>query len=96
LRLAPAKPLRFQTTLIALPFAAHPAMFGRPDAAAAARLFIAAAGAAADLDEAEPVFAAIGQKVFRIGDKPRGTSRGSSITMCPSVMLCMKSLRLAQ
>jgi 3-hydroxyisobutyrate dehydrogenase-like beta-hydroxyacid dehydrogenase len=38
-------------------------VIGRPDAAAAGRLFIAAAGAVADLDEAEPVFAAIGQKM---------------------------------
>jgi 3-hydroxyisobutyrate dehydrogenase-like beta-hydroxyacid dehydrogenase len=38
-------------------------VIGRPDAAAAGRLFIAAAGAVADLDQAEPVFAAIGQKM---------------------------------
>jgi 3-hydroxyisobutyrate dehydrogenase-like beta-hydroxyacid dehydrogenase len=54
-------------------------VFGRPDAAAAGRLFIAAAGAAADLDEAEPVFAAIGQKVFRIGDKP---SAANLVKLC--------------
>src|SRR5258706_1807781 len=51
-------------------------VFGRPDAAAAGRLFI---GAAADLDEAEPVFAAIGQKVFRIGDKP---SAANLVKLC--------------
>jgi 3-hydroxyisobutyrate dehydrogenase-like beta-hydroxyacid dehydrogenase len=54
-------------------------VFGRPDAAAAGRLFIAAAGAAADLDEAEPVLAAIGQKVFRIGEKP---SAANLVKLC--------------
>nr|WP_283807630.1 NAD(P)-dependent oxidoreductase [Bradyrhizobium lablabi] len=54
-------------------------VFGRPDAAAAGRLFIAAAGAAPDLDEAEPVLAAIGQKVFRIGDKP---SAANLVKLC--------------
>src|SRR5258706_7375648 len=54
-------------------------VFGRPDAAAAGRLFIAAAGAAADLDEADPVLAAIGQKYFRIGDKP---SAANLVKLC--------------
>lgn len=45
-------------------------VFGRPDAAAAAKLFIVAAGAAADIDEAAPLFDLIGQKLFRIGDTP--------------------------
>ncbi len=45
-------------------------VFGRPEAAAAAKLFVVAAGAAADLDELEPLFQAIGQKTFRVGEKP--------------------------
>ena len=45
-------------------------VFGRPDAAAAAKLFVVAAGAAADIDELEPLFQAIGQKTFRVGEKP--------------------------
>lgn len=45
-------------------------VFGRPDAAAAAKLFIVAAGAAADIDEAAPLFDLMGQKLFRIGDTP--------------------------
>lgn len=54
-------------------------VFGRPDAAAAGKLFIAAAGASADIDAAEPVFATIGQKVFRIGDTP---SAANLVKLC--------------
>lgn len=45
-------------------------VFGRPPAAAAGKLFVVAAGAEAALDRCEPVFADIGQRTFRIGDKP--------------------------
>lgn len=45
-------------------------VFGRPPAAAAGKLFVVAAGAAATLDRCEPVFADIGQRSFRIGDTP--------------------------
>ncbi len=45
-------------------------VFGRPEAAAAAKLFVVAAGAEADLDEAEPYLAQIGQKIFRVGETP--------------------------
>ena len=54
-------------------------VFGRPDAAAAGTLFIVAAGAAADLDEAEPFFGAIGQRVFRVGEKP---SQANLVKLC--------------
>ena len=54
-------------------------VFGRPEAAAAGKLFIAAAGATADLDEAEPLFAAIGQKVFRVGARP---SAANLVKLC--------------
>ncbi len=54
-------------------------VFGRPDAAAAAKLFVVAAGAPADLDEAQPLFAAIGQRVFRIGDTP---SQANLVKLC--------------
>jgi 3-hydroxyisobutyrate dehydrogenase-like beta-hydroxyacid dehydrogenase len=43
-------------------------VFGRPDAAAAAKLAVAAAGCAEALDMARPVFDAIGQKTFLFGD----------------------------
>ena len=54
-------------------------VFGRPEAAAAAKLFVVAAGAAADLDEADPLFAAIGQRVFRIGETP---SQANLVKLC--------------
>jgi 3-hydroxyisobutyrate dehydrogenase-like beta-hydroxyacid dehydrogenase len=46
-------------------------VFGRPDAVRAHRLFVAAAGADADLDRCQPLFDALGQKTFRVGPEPR-------------------------
>lgn len=43
-------------------------VFGRPDAAAGGKLIVVAAGAS--VDACMPLFAAIGQKTFRFGDKP--------------------------
>lgn len=45
-------------------------VFGRPVAAEAGKLFVIAAGASADVDICAPLFAAIGQRTFRIGDTP--------------------------
>lgn len=45
-------------------------VFGRPEAAAAAKLVVAAAGEAGALESARPVFDAIGQGTFVLGDKP--------------------------
>jgi 3-hydroxyisobutyrate dehydrogenase-like beta-hydroxyacid dehydrogenase len=45
-------------------------VFGRPEAAAAAKLFVAAAGPPDTLDACTSIFDAIGQKTFRFGDKP--------------------------
>ncbi len=45
-------------------------VFGRPVAAEAAKLFVVAAGPNAALDLCEPLFSAIGQRVFRIGETP--------------------------
>ncbi len=45
-------------------------VFGRPPAAQAGKLFVVAAGAADLIDRCEPLFAAIGQRVFRVGDTP--------------------------
>jgi 3-hydroxyisobutyrate dehydrogenase-like beta-hydroxyacid dehydrogenase len=50
-------------------FVAAP-VFGRPDAAAAAKLFILAAGASDAVERCDPLFAAMGQKTFRVGDAP--------------------------
>jgi len=50
-------------------FVAAP-VFGRPDAAAAAKLFIVAAGAPDALDACSPLFESMGQKTFPIGNAP--------------------------
>ena len=46
-------------------------VFGRPDAAAAGKLWILAGGDAADLERANPLFAALGQGVFPLGTAPQ-------------------------
>jgi 3-hydroxyisobutyrate dehydrogenase-like beta-hydroxyacid dehydrogenase len=45
-------------------------VFGRPEAAVAAKLYVVAAGDAAHVDTCQPIFDAIGQRTFRFGDKP--------------------------
>jgi 3-hydroxyisobutyrate dehydrogenase-like beta-hydroxyacid dehydrogenase len=45
-------------------------VFGRPEAAATAKLFIVVAGAPDSVDPCMPLFEAMGQKTFRFGDKP--------------------------
>jgi 3-hydroxyisobutyrate dehydrogenase-like beta-hydroxyacid dehydrogenase len=45
-------------------------VFGRPDAAAAAQLFIAAAGERAAVDDCSVLFSAIGQRLFYLGSEP--------------------------
>jgi 3-hydroxyisobutyrate dehydrogenase-like beta-hydroxyacid dehydrogenase len=45
-------------------------VLGRPDAAAAARLFILAAGAPPAVERCQPLFAAIGQRTFVLGERP--------------------------
>jgi 3-hydroxyisobutyrate dehydrogenase-like beta-hydroxyacid dehydrogenase len=45
-------------------------VFGRPEAAAAAKLFVVAAGPAAALERCKPLFEAIGQRTFAFGDHP--------------------------
>jgi 3-hydroxyisobutyrate dehydrogenase-like beta-hydroxyacid dehydrogenase len=45
-------------------------VLGRPDAAAAAKLFVVAAGDPAAVQACQPLFDAIGQKTFSIGTEP--------------------------
>jgi 3-hydroxyisobutyrate dehydrogenase-like beta-hydroxyacid dehydrogenase len=54
-------------------------VFGRPEAAAAAKLFIVAAGAEADYTAASALFPAISQKAFYIGAKP---SAANLVKLC--------------
>jgi 3-hydroxyisobutyrate dehydrogenase-like beta-hydroxyacid dehydrogenase len=44
-------------------------VFGRPDAAAAAKIFIAAAGPAEQIKRCQPLFDAMGQKTFVVGEE---------------------------
>src|ERR1700723_1151913 len=45
-------------------------VFGRPDAAAAARLHVVAAGAAATIERVQPLLHAIGQQTWIVGTEP--------------------------
>lgn len=45
-------------------------VFGRPEAAAAAQLFIVAAGAGEALSKAKAVFQILGQRTFEVGERP--------------------------
>lgn len=45
-------------------------VFGRPDAAAAAKLFIVTAGDPTDIATAQPLLETLGQRVFVLGDQP--------------------------
>lgn len=49
-------------------------VFGRPDAAAAAKLFVLAAGPAEAIERARPLLEAMGQRVFPLGDDPAQAS----------------------
>ncbi|MDH6196131.1 3-hydroxyisobutyrate dehydrogenase-like beta-hydroxyacid dehydrogenase [Mycobacterium frederiksbergense] len=49
-------------------------VFGRPEAAAAAKLFVVAAGKSAAVATASPIFDAIGQRTFVVGEAPEAAS----------------------
>jgi 3-hydroxyisobutyrate dehydrogenase-like beta-hydroxyacid dehydrogenase len=49
-------------------------VFGRPNAAAAGKLFIVAAGAATVIDACRPLFEAMGQRTFTVGDEPKAAN----------------------
>ena len=49
-------------------------VFGRPEAAAAAKLFIAAAGAPDAIEVVTPLFEAIGQRTFVLGEEPKAAN----------------------
>jgi 3-hydroxyisobutyrate dehydrogenase-like beta-hydroxyacid dehydrogenase len=59
-------------------------VFGRPEAAAAAKLFIVAAGADADFQLASPLFTAISQRVFYLGSSP---SAANLVKLCGNFMI---------
>jgi 3-hydroxyisobutyrate dehydrogenase-like beta-hydroxyacid dehydrogenase len=49
-------------------------VFGRPDAAAAAKLFIVAAGSSKQLERCRPLFDAMGQKTFIVGEEAQSAN----------------------
>jgi len=49
-------------------------VFGRPEAAEGAKLWVVAAGAPEAVDRCEPVFDAVGQGMFRVGEEPEKAS----------------------
>jgi 3-hydroxyisobutyrate dehydrogenase-like beta-hydroxyacid dehydrogenase len=59
-------------------------VFGRPEAAAAAKLFVVAAGDAADFKIAQPLFGAVSQRVFYIGETP---SAANLVKLCGNFMI---------
>jgi 3-hydroxyisobutyrate dehydrogenase-like beta-hydroxyacid dehydrogenase len=54
-------------------FVAAP-VFGRPDAAEAAKLFVVAAGEATRVEAVSPALGAIGQRTFVVSDQPKAAS----------------------
>jgi 3-hydroxyisobutyrate dehydrogenase-like beta-hydroxyacid dehydrogenase len=60
-------------------------VFGRPDVAAAAKLSIVTAGDPADIDRAEPLLKAIGQRIYRVGDTP---SAANLVKLGGNFMIC--------
>jgi len=59
-------------------------VFGRPDAAAAAKLFIVAAGGSADFQAASALFGSISQRVFYVGEVP---SAANLVKLCGNFMI---------
>jgi 3-hydroxyisobutyrate dehydrogenase-like beta-hydroxyacid dehydrogenase len=59
-------------------------VFGRPDAASAAKLFVVAAGDPTHVQLATPLFDAISQKVFHVGKKP---SAANLVKLCGNFMI---------
>jgi 3-hydroxyisobutyrate dehydrogenase-like beta-hydroxyacid dehydrogenase len=64
-------------------FVAAP-VFGRPEAAAAAKLFVVAAGTPESLARCEPIFSAIGQRTFAVGDHPPAANL---VKLCGNFMI---------
>ncbi len=59
-------------------------VFGRPDAAAAGKLFVAAAGPPADVARALPLLETLGQRVFVIGEEPQ---KANLIKLCGNFLI---------
>ena len=68
-------------------------VFGRPDAAAAAKLFVVAAGASADFARAKPVLEAMSQRVFYLGETP---SSANLLKLCGNFLILSTIETLAE
>jgi 3-hydroxyisobutyrate dehydrogenase-like beta-hydroxyacid dehydrogenase len=68
-------------------------VFGRPAAAESGKLFIVAAGAAEALSVCSPLFDAIGQRVFVVGDAPKSANL---IKLCGNYMIMAAIESLAE
>jgi 3-hydroxyisobutyrate dehydrogenase-like beta-hydroxyacid dehydrogenase len=64
-------------------FVAAPVL-GRPEAAQAAKLSVVAAGPADQIDRAEPLLTALGQRLFRLADDP---PKANIVKLCSNFML---------
>lgn len=74
-------------------------VFGRPDAAAAGKLFILAAGEPAALARCQPVFEALSQKVLPLGTDPAAAHLAKvlgNFMLISSVELLAEALNVAQ
>jgi 3-hydroxyisobutyrate dehydrogenase-like beta-hydroxyacid dehydrogenase len=68
-------------------------VFGRPEAAAARKLYIVAGGEPADVAEAGPLFDAVGQRTFVVGTVP---SSASLVKLCGNFMILSAIEALAE
>ena len=59
-------------------------VLGRPPAAEAGQLFIMAAGEAAQIARARPLFDAIGQRVFEVGERPM---QANTVKLCCNFLI---------
>jgi 3-hydroxyisobutyrate dehydrogenase-like beta-hydroxyacid dehydrogenase len=59
-------------------------VFGRPDAAAAKKLWVVAAGRAADMERARPLLESMGQGVLEVGDDP---AQASTVKLAGNYMI---------
>jgi 3-hydroxyisobutyrate dehydrogenase-like beta-hydroxyacid dehydrogenase len=68
-------------------------VFGRPEAAAVAKLFVVASGEAQNLQTAAPLLAQISQRVFYLGETP---SAASLVKLCGNFMILSAIEALAE
>jgi 3-hydroxyisobutyrate dehydrogenase-like beta-hydroxyacid dehydrogenase len=68
-------------------------VFGRPEAAEAAKLFVMPAGDAADVARAQPLFDAVAQQTFVVGERP---SAANLVKLCGNFMIMSAIESLAE